>query len=152
MTSPAASAAAVVRRLGVADTAEARALFDLMTEVFEEDRPTLSDAYVEGLLRRDDLWILAAFDGPAVIGGLTAHVLPMTRAAVSELFIYDLAVAVAHQRKGVARRLIADLRRRGTDAGIEVSFVPADEEDDHALAFYRAVGGEESRVRFFTFE
>ena len=30
-------------------------------------------------------------------------------------------------------------------------FVPADDDDIHALDFYRALGGEESPVTFFTF-
>ncbi len=37
-------------------------------------------------------------------------------------------------------------------SGIHVAFVPADVEDDHALEFYRALGGEEAEVRIFTFD
>lgn len=141
-----------VRRLGPADASRAQVLFTLMAEVFEEDRAALSAGYLDELLGRDDLWILAAFEGDAIVGGLTAHVLPMTRSESRELFIYDLAVATHLQRKGIGRLLVADLRRRGTEVGIDVAFVPAEEEDDHALAFYRSVGGEESKVSFFTFE
>ena len=84
----------VVERLrrGDRDRSRAHALFAVMAEAFEEERPQLGDAYVDHLLGRDDMWILAACAGETVVGGLTAHVLPMTRSESTELFIYDLAV------------------------------------------------------------
>ena len=83
---------------------------------------------------------------------MTAHALPMTRAHGSELFIYDLAVEPAHQRRGVGRALIAELRRLGAEAGIPDAFVPADDDDTHALDFYRAIGGAPAPVTMFTFD
>jgi aminoglycoside 3-N-acetyltransferase I len=129
----------------------ARALFALMAEVFDEECEPLSDGYLDRLLARDGFWALAAFDGEEIIGGLTAHALPMTSAETSELFIYDVAVRRDRQRSGVGRRLIADLRDQAAAAGIEVLFVPADNADTHALDFYRALGGVPSPVTFFTF-
>jgi aminoglycoside 3-N-acetyltransferase I len=140
-----------IRRLGPVDHGAARALFTLMAEVFEEEHTPLSDAYLARLLNRDDFWALAAFDGDAVIGGLTAHVLPMTRTETSELFIYDLAVRADQQRRGVGRQLIAATREQAATAGIDTVMVPADVDDTEALAFYRAVGGDETAVAFFVF-
>lgn len=80
-----------------------------------------------------------------------AHVLPMTRSESRELFIYDLAVHPDHQRRGIGRALVEALRALGTSEGIGVAFVPADNEDDHALAFYEALGGEAAPVTIFTF-
>lgn len=144
----------VVERLrsGDLDRARAHALFTVMAEAFEEERPELRDAYVDRLLAREEMWILAARSGDTVVGGLTAHVLPMTRSESTELFIYDLAVHPDHQRKGVGRALIAFLRSEGRAAGHGAVFVPADDEDTHALDFYRAVGGEGAPVTIFTFE
>jgi aminoglycoside 3-N-acetyltransferase I len=138
-------------RLKAADRDLARALFSLMAEVFEEDCQPLSDGYLDRLLAREGFWALAALDGEQIIGGLTAHVLPMTSAETSELFIYDVAVRRDRQRSGVGRRLIADLRDQAAGAGIAVLFVPADNDDTHALDFYRALGGVASPVTFFTF-
>jgi aminoglycoside 3-N-acetyltransferase I len=138
-------------RLGAGDRDLARALFSLMAEVFEEECQPLSDGYLDRLLAREEFWALAALDGEQIVGGLTAHVLPMTSAETSELFIYDVAVRRDRQRSGVGRRLIADLRDRAAAAGIEVLFVPADNDDTHALDFYRAVGGVPSPVTLFTF-
>lgn len=140
-----------VQRLQPGDERVARALFAVMTTAFEEDGGALSDAYLARLLARPDLWILAATDGDAVLGGLTAHVLPMTRAEAPELFVYDVAVGAEHQRRGVGRALVAHVRALAHAAGASSVFVLADDEDDHALAFYRAVGGEAAPVTMFSF-
>jgi aminoglycoside 3-N-acetyltransferase I len=141
----------VVRRLGPADQDRAARLFALMAAVFEAPSSTLPDAYVAALLARADFWALAAMQGDAVIGGLTAHTLPMTRAATSELMIYDLAVHDDWQRRGVGRALVMALRAAAAREGIDDVFVPADVEDAHALAFYEAIGGSAAPVTIFTF-
>jgi len=151
---PLVSSAPSIRslRLGTGDRDLARALFSLMAQVFEEACRPLSDGYLDRLLAREEFWALAALEGEQIVGGVTAHVLPMTSTETSELFIYDVAVRRDRQRSGVGRRLIADLRDRAAAAGIEVLFVPADNDDTHALDFYRALGGVASPVTFFTFE
>lgn len=131
--------------------ARAKSLFSMMSKVFETEQHELDEAYVAGLLAREEFWALAATSGDELVGGLTAHALPMTRSMTRELFIYDLAVREDHQRRGVGRLLMAALQRLGAEAGIAVSFVPADDEDEHALEFYRAVGGVGAPVTIFTF-
>jgi aminoglycoside 3-N-acetyltransferase I len=122
-----------------------------MAEVFEEAHDGLSDTYVDQLLERCELWVLAATAGEEIVGGLTAHTLPMTRSESREIFIYDIAVHRDHQRRGVGTLLMSHLRRIAGEAGIHDLFVPADDEDAHALEFYRALGGVHSPVTFFTF-
>lgn len=79
-----------LRRLTAGDRELAKGLFTLTAEVFEEPAEPLGDAYLDRLLRREDFWALAAFAaGAGVVGGLTAHTLPMARAERSEIFIYD---------------------------------------------------------------
>jgi aminoglycoside 3-N-acetyltransferase I len=141
-----------VRRLGASDVALAQQTLQLMTEVFDEGGRRLSASYVAALLARADLWIVAALLDGTPIGGITGHVLPMTRDESLELFIYDLAVHEAHQRQGVGRALVETLCRDAAAAGIPVAFVPADVEDDHAVAFYHALGGRAAPVTIFTFE
>ena len=76
----------------------------------------------------------------------------MTRSRSSEMFIYDLAVRTDRRRRGVGRALIARLREEASEAGIDTVFVPADDEDQEPIEFYRAVGGVPSAVTFFTFD
>ncbi len=139
------------KRLTSDDVVLARQVFLLMAEVFAEGGEPLDDAYLDRLLRREDFWAIAALAGDEVIGGITAHALPMTRSAATELFIYDLAVRADHQRKGVGRRLVTVLREEAASHGIHDVFVPADNEDTHALDFYRALGGSPAAVTIFTF-
>lgn len=140
-----------VKRLRVGDRDTARTLFTLMADVFTEESEVLSDAYIDALLNRNDFWAIAAFTGDELIGGLTAHTLPMTRTASSEIFIYDIAVHRSYQRIGVGRRLMAELRDQAAKLGIHEVFVPADTDDIHALDFYRALGGTAAPVIIFSF-
>lgn len=140
-----------IRRLTTADLALARRVFLTMTEVFEDPGGPLGDAYLAALLARPDFWAFAALEGDAVLGGLTAHTLLMTRSESREVFIYDLAVVPDRQRQGLGRRLVSALREAAAAEGIHVAFVPADNEDTHALDFYRAIGGVPAPVTIFTF-
>jgi aminoglycoside 3-N-acetyltransferase I len=121
-------------RLKTGDREHARKLFTLMAEVFAEDAEELRDAYLDRLLGREDFWAIAAFAGES-----------------SELFLYDIAVRVDQQRRGVGRALLAALREQAAAQGITEVFVAADDEDTHALDFYRALGGDPAPVTFFTF-
>lgn len=138
-------------RLTAADAEIARRLFQLMARVFEEPSEPLNDDYLLKLLSRSDFWAIAAFMDDDLVGGLTAYTLPMTRQEFSEIFIYDIAVRADRQRKGVGRRLISTLRAAAEAEGIHEIFVPADNEDRHALSFYRSLGGEPAAVTFFAF-
>jgi aminoglycoside 3-N-acetyltransferase I len=139
------------KRLSLDDRELARRTFRLMAEVFEEDSASLSDRYLDQLLSRKDFWAFAALLGSEVVGGITAHTLPMTRTETSEVFIYDIAVHVDHQRRGIGGELVSALRAGAAALGIHDIFVPADNDDTHALDFYRSLGGEPSPVTFFTF-
>ena len=82
-----------IDRLAVSELRRAQELFLVMAGVFETPAEPLSDRYLTHILARDDFWALAASIDGRIVGGLTAHTLPFTRAEVSEVFIYDLAVA-----------------------------------------------------------
>lgn len=146
-----ARATLAIRRLDAADVALARETFRVMGEVFEEEPSALSESYLASLLARRDFVAFAAVAGDEVVGGITAYLLPLTRRQESEAFIYDIAVHPDHQRQGIGRRLMHALMDAAAAVGIDVSFVPADNEDTHALDFYRSLGGEAAPVTIFTF-
>jgi aminoglycoside 3-N-acetyltransferase I len=85
-----------IPRLTSGDRDWARTLFTVIATVFEGEHGELNDEYLDRLLRREDFWALAAFADGSIVGGLTAHTLPMTRTATSEIFIYDLAMQPEH--------------------------------------------------------
>ena len=127
-------------------------MFALMAAVFDEPSEPLGDAYVRQLLTTGSFWAVAAFEGERVVGGITAHTIPMTRTSSSELFIYDLAVHDEYRRRGAGRLLVSSLCAQALEAGISEVFVPADDDDADAIAFYRSLGGEESAVTFFAWD
>jgi aminoglycoside 3-N-acetyltransferase I len=139
-------------RLGRGDVDAARQVFIVMADVFDEAIEPLSDAYIESLLLRSDFWALAAIVDGSIVGGLTAHTLMLTTSMSAEVFIYDIAVQPAMQRNGIGRQLMETLRDLAADQGIESMFVAVDNEDDHALDFYRSVDGTPSGVTFFDFD
>jgi aminoglycoside 3-N-acetyltransferase I len=140
-----------IARLTATDRAVAREMFLVMAAVFETDGQSLGDAYLDGILDRADFWAIAAFVDGRVVGGLRAHELPMTTSESAELFIYDIAVQPAHQRRGLGRQLMAAAREGAAAQGIDVLFVPAENEDTEALEFYRALGGVATPSTVFTF-
>jgi aminoglycoside 3-N-acetyltransferase I len=138
-------------RLRSPEVSVAKQLFVLMARVFGEPHVELGVGYVESLLAGDGFWAMAAWVDGKLAGGLTAHALPMTRSEARELFVYDLAVLPAHQRQGIGRALVGSLRAEAARVGITDVFVAADNDDVHALDFYRALGGAAAPVTMFTF-
>ena len=141
----------MICRLHPEDAAVASTLFRTIAGVFEEGAECLPASYVESILRNPSFWAIGAFAGDEILGGLTAHTLSMTRSASREVFLYDIAVREGWRRRGIGRRLLVFLREAAAAEGIDVMFVPADNEDLPALDFYRALGGAESPVTVFTF-
>ena len=83
--------------------------------------------------------MVASDSAGAAVGGLAAYELRKSEQERSEIYIYDLAVAVAHRRKGVATALIRTLGEAARRRGAYIMFVQADtgEEDAPANALYR---------------
>lgn len=113
---------------------------------YTEHQP--SDGYLTGLLSSDMFIALAAFDDRVVVGGLAAYVLPKFEQARREIYIYDLAVAESHRRRGVATGLIRSLQRLGRDIGAYVIYVQADYVDEPAVALYTKLGIREDVLHF----
>jgi aminoglycoside 3-N-acetyltransferase I len=79
---------------------------------------------------------------------LTAYVLDKFERDRREIYIYDLAVAAAHRRRGLATALIETLAGVARDRGAYVIFVQADRGDDAAIALYESLGRREDVHHF----
>lgn len=127
-------------------------LLSLFGEAFDEvdtdgaQRPDAS--YLRNLLARDGFIALVAVSGGAVVGGLVAYVLDKLEKVRSEVYVYDLAVATAHRRKGVATALIEGLKPIAVERGASVIFVQADRGDEPAVALYDKLGTREEVIHF----
>jgi aminoglycoside 3-N-acetyltransferase I len=118
-----------------------------------EDRSTYqdaipSDAYLGKLLGRSHVVALVAQEGDAVVGGLVAYVLEKFERERAEVYIYDLAVAEPHRRRGIATELIQTLKRVAKGLGAYVVFVQADRGDDPAIRLYESLGTREDVYHF----
>lgn len=81
---------------------------------------------------------------------LAAYELKKFEQQRSEIYIYDLAVAEKHQRKGIATGLIDRLKAVAKARGAYVIFVQADTgiEDEPAIALYSKLGMREEVLHF----
>lgn len=106
--------------------------------------------YLQRLLGNDSFIALAALKGLEVVGGLAAYELMKFEQERSEIYIYDLAVASAHRREGIATALIEALKVIAAHRGAYVIFVQADTgiEDEPAIALYSKLGKREDVLHF----
>jgi aminoglycoside 3-N-acetyltransferase I len=153
--SPSASSVCV-RCLGSGDAADLRAMLAVFADAFD-DRPRYldeqpDDAWLERLLASDTFVALAAYEhaepGAAITGALAGYVLHKFEQPVSEIYIYDLAVAEAFRRQGIATAMIETLKAVARERGVEVIYVQADYGDDPAVALYTKLGTREDVMHF----
>ncbi|RJS16194.1 AAC(3)-I family aminoglycoside N-acetyltransferase [Corallococcus sp. H22C18031201] len=142
----------MVKRLGPSDVDLMHGMLTVLGEAFEEvetyGRARPSAAYFGRLLSGDSFIALVAMDDGKVVGGLAAYELRKFEQERSELYVYDLAVASAHRRRGIATGLIRELQRLGAERGAYVMFVQADHGDDPAIALYTSLGTREDVLHF----
>lgn len=106
------------------------------------------DTYLARLLAGDTFIAIAAISGAEVVGGLAAYVLTKFEQARSEIYIYDLAVAISHRRRGIATSLIEELKAVARTRGAYVIYVQADHGDEAAIALYAKLGIREDVLHF----
>jgi aminoglycoside 3-N-acetyltransferase I len=111
---------------------------------------TPSKEYLQQLLGSDTFIALVALKNGEVVGGLAAYELKKFEQERSEIYIYDLAVAKAHRRQGIATALIEKLKELAATRGAYVIFVQADTtpEDAAAIALYSKLGKCERVLHF----
>ncbi len=143
-----------VRQIRPDDVALMEALLATFGDAFNEvdtytgNRP--SAAYLRRLLGSDEFVALVALKGADVVGGIAAYELRKFEQERSEIYIYDLAVAAAHRREGIATALIEELKTVAATRGAYMIFVQADTgvEDEPAIALYTKLGSRQDVLHF----
>lgn len=131
-------------RLRADDIALARRLNSMFGTAFDEpdtyegDPP--SETYLAELLAKDHVVALAALADDEFVGGLVAYELDKLERARREIYIYDLAVAEGHRRRGIATALIERCRDIAAERGAWMVYVQADRGDAPAVALYEKMG------------
>ena len=144
----------VLRQLGSGDLAAMRALIGMFGRAFGDPDSyranEVSDDYLRRLLAGESFIALAALAGDEVVGGIAAYELHKFEQERSEIYLYDLAVAASHRRRGIATALIRKLQETAAARGAWVIFVQADTgvEDEPAIALYSKLGRREEVLHF----
>ena len=141
-----------VERLGSGQMPAMRDALRVFADAFDEEKNFFSsppsDEYLQRLLSDVHFVLLVARIDEKVVGALSAYELVKYERERSEFYIYDLAVAEAFRRQGVATALIDALKPIARAAGGWVIFVQADRVDEPAVALYRKLGVEEQPLHF----
>jgi aminoglycoside 3-N-acetyltransferase I len=141
-----------IRLLGPDDVALLHDLLTVFGDAFDEGetygaaRP--APAYLHRLLAGDTFIAIVALVDGAVVGGLAGYELPKFEQERSEIFIYDLAVAAHHRRRGIATALLLEMKRIAAARGAWVIFIQADADDEPAIALYETLGTREDAAHF----
>lgn len=139
-------------QLTPADVPVLKALLAVFGDAFDEvetyQAAVPDDGYLRALLGKPHFIALVALEGDVVAGGLVAYELEKFERARSEIYIYDLAVAEAHRRRGVATGLIRALGALAKARGAHVMFVQADRGDEPAIRLYQSLGTREDVHHF----
>ncbi len=141
-----------IKRLSQQDVDAFYKLIKLFHEVFETKVTSeVDEAYLTGLLEKPSFVVFAAIIDSQIVGGLTGYELPMYYTEGSEMFIYDIAIKPAFQRKGLGKQLLAILKEYCLENGINTMFVQAHEADAEAVEFYHSTGGQGEKVIQFSY-
>lgn len=126
-------------------------LRDLFIHVFDEQAPALNETQYAQIRDNRNFVAIGATVGFDLVGGIAGHLVPNYYKGGLDLFIYDVAVKHGHRRKGIGSELMKFAIQFCKEHGIKEMYVSADQEDDHALAFYRKTNPSETSARFFNY-
>jgi aminoglycoside 3-N-acetyltransferase I len=140
------------KQLSASDVKLLKELLKVFGEAFEETSTYQdalpSNAYLESLLSKPHFIVLVALHDNEVVGGLAAYELEKFEQDRREIYIYDLAVAENHRRKGIATNLINELKRLAKERKAYVIYVQADKQDIPAIRLYESLGKREDVYHF----
>jgi aminoglycoside 3-N-acetyltransferase I len=140
------------KQLSVSDVGLLKQLLKVFGDAFQDtatyQEAVPSDEYLSSLLAGPVFISLVALHGQEVVGGLAAYVLEKFEQNRREIYIYDLAIAEPHRRKGIATQLIRELQHIAKERKAYVIFVQADQDDEPAIKLYESLGTKENVFHF----
>jgi ribosomal protein S18 acetylase RimI-like enzyme len=113
---------------------------DLLIRAVElADEGPLARAGATDHLADEDLVNVVALDGGAPVGFVYGYVLRRFEAV--SFFIYSVDVAPSHQRRGLAKAMLASLAELGREGRWDEMFVFTNAGNAPAMALYASAGG-----------
>lgn len=145
-----------ITQLTKQDVPKLQKLNELFGAVFEDadnyqSRLPRAEYLADFLAQWQNIVLVAEQDGQ-IVGGLVAYCLTKFEQERKEVYLYDLAVSADHQRHGIGKLLMNELRTVAKSLGAYIVFVQADEGDE-AVAFYESLQPVENlKTRNFDFD
>jgi ribosomal protein S18 acetylase RimI-like enzyme len=133
-----------IRQLGPGDTS---VLDRVAPDVFDH---VIDAGWLVEYLREPGHVLFVALSGGEVVGQARGIVHRHPDAA-AELYIDNLGVTPAFQRRGIGRDLISALLREGKARGCREAWVATEENNIPARALYRSFGSEGELCAFFSY-
>ncbi|MDF2437595.1 MAG: GCN5-related N-acetyltransferase [Bacteroidota bacterium] len=142
----------IIKQLSSEDIDEFVQLICVFEDVFAMKDFKMPDvAYLQQLLKKEDFFVFVAVSGEEVVGGLTSYVMHQYYSASPLVYIFDLAVEVDFQRKGIGKLLIEANNNYSKSINADAVMVQADIADEHAIEFYRSTGATGQKVIHFDY-
>jgi ribosomal protein S18 acetylase RimI-like enzyme len=111
----------------------------LVAAVELADEGPLTPERATAMLAEPDLVNLVAVDDGAAVGFIYGYVL--RRYEATSFFIYSVDVAPSHQRRGLAKAMLATLSEMGRSGRWDEMFVFTNAGNAPAMALYHSAGG-----------
>lgn len=125
---------------------------DLLTASSDDvfDEPVIAALAAEFLTDPRHHIVGAILDGRLIGFASSVHYLHPDKPA--QMFINEVGVAEAWQRRGIGRRLMACLTGHARRLGCTEAWVLTDDDNGAARALYTAAGGEDAPTRIFVID
>ncbi len=131
-----------IRRLRAADTAP---LDSVAAGVFDD--PIVPARLADYLADPGNLMVLAIADG--VVVGRAAAVIHRHVDKPADLYLDELTVAETHRRRGIARRLVAEVTRWAAELGCADCWLAAEASNVTAQALYASLGAAKPCILYY---
>ena len=140
-----------IRTLSHGDEHTLDLLLHLYISVFGEPGYPENTDHLSPLLQNESVLFVVALMSEKLVGGVTGYLLPSLYGGYHELYIYDMAVSIDFQHRGIGSRLLDYLKAYCKSAGVHEMYVQADAPDLEARQFYKKNDGTESDVFQYNF-
>ncbi len=129
-----------IRRLQEGD--EQPAIHAVVSLIPENERdgqkPSLS--HMRDLLAHDENYMIVASEGSSPVGFLVSYRMPKLARDASMIYLYEIAVAPAYRRQGIATRMIDLLKSLCQEAGVIEIWVGTEKDNIPARRLYESTG------------
>jgi len=128
---------------------------DWRNESTNKDREHIAELNKLELVERlsdENFHVFVAIQKGKVIGGLTGYTLPLVTRAESKMFLYDIEVQEKFRKRGVASKLVEELKKFCVEKEIMTIFLCTELENEVAQKLYKKMGGEKEIVLMYHFK